>query len=117
VIAPPRVALSETTTSALRQVAAKTGLTPNVVARFAMLVSFEQRHAPAPDMGAADLTINRATLFGEIESFLLAAFLAVHPNADESTTSKLIASHIARGARFLNLRVNSLFDLARLGIV
>jgi DNA sulfur modification protein DndE len=109
-----RVTLSETTTSNLRQVAARTRLTPNVVARFAMLVSFEHPDAPADDFGKPELVINNSSLFGDIEPFLMTAFTARCKGISDAQRSKLLAAHIARGAAFLNVRVDSIVDLARL---
>lgn len=112
---PARVSLSPGTTSVLRQISARTGLSPNVIARFAMLISFEQRHIPGEDAGPPDLTINRITLFGELEPFLITAFLATHATGT-LMSGKLLASHIARGAAQLQLRVSSIADLAALCI-
>lgn len=113
-IAPARVTLSSVTTTALRQLSTRTGLSPNVLARFAMLLSFEQPNDPAKDSGQGELTINKSSLFGEIEPFLLAAFVARNPNTVDADVSREIAAHIARGAIFLQRRVKSVFDLAEI---
>lgn len=109
-----RVALSQVATSNLKQVSAKTGLTPNIVARFAMLVSFEQDGEPVDDNGKPDLVINQSSLFGDIEPFLLTAFNAKSKGVSDAQRSKLLAAHIGRGAAYLNLRVSSIVDLAKL---
>jgi len=109
--APYRVILSEMTTSVLRSLTSKTGLSANILSRFAMLISFEDNDAPANDAGKPGLTINRATLFGELEPFLMSAYaLTNKPNGAQSA-GKDLANHIARGATFLNVRVQSLTDL------
>lgn len=113
-IAPARVTLSSSTTMVLRQLASKTGLSPNVLARFAMLFSFEQPNVPGKDVGQADLTINKSTLFGELEPFLLAAYVARSPAANDADIARDLAAHIARGANHLQRRVKSIFDLAEL---
>lgn len=113
--APYRVVLSEMTTSVLRSLTTKTGLSANVLARFAMLISFEDNAPPATDGGKAGLTINRATLFGELEPFLMSAFALRTKDVTSAGVGKELANHIARGAAHLNVRVQSLTDL--LGLV
>ena len=111
--APARVILSETVTSLLRSLTAKTGLSANILARFAMLMSFEEPDTPATDNGKAGLTINRMTLFGELEPFLMSAFvLSPHYRGNSTNVSKDFANHIARGVARLNVRIQSLSDLA-----
>jgi DNA sulfur modification protein DndE len=111
--APSRVTLSESTTNTLRQLASRTGLTPNLLARIALILSFEQRSAPAQDLGPSALTINRTSLFGDIEPFLVNAFRAVSKDvSDPSAAARLWSAHIARGSKYLQRRVNSIVDLA-----
>jgi DNA sulfur modification protein DndE len=109
--APYRVVLSEMTTSILRSLTAKTGLHANLLSRFAMLISFEDSDPPAVDVGKPGLTINRTTLFGELEPFLMSAYGLVSKSAGGPAAGKELANHIARGAGFLNVRVNSITDL------
>jgi DNA sulfur modification protein DndE len=109
--APYRVVLSETTTSVLRSLTSKTALSANVLARFAMLISFEEADPPANDAGKPGLTINRTTLFGELEPFLMSAFALRSKSASGPGAAKELANHIARGAAYLNVRVQSLTDL------
>jgi DNA sulfur modification protein DndE len=112
--APYRVTLSAGTTSVLRSLTSKTGLSPNVLARFAMLISFEDRDPPAVDAGKPALTINRTTLFGELEPFLMSAYALASKTAGGPNAGKELANHIARGAAFLNVRVQNLTDLLAL---
>lgn len=107
--APQRVQLSEKTTANLRSLTLKTGLSANILSRFAMLLSFENPIPPAADAGRPALTINRTTLFGELEPFLMAAY-ALLPQLDSAGAAKNIANHIARGSSYLNIRVNSVAD-------
>jgi DNA sulfur modification protein DndE len=115
--APYRVTLSEMTTSVLRSLTTKTGLSANILARFAMLLSFEDGDPPAVDAGKPDLTINRTTLFGELEPFLMSAYALASKSAGGPGAGKDLANHIARGAAFLNVRVQSLTDLLALVVV
>jgi DNA sulfur modification protein DndE len=110
--APFRVVLSEGTTSVLRSLTSKTGLSANLLSRFAMLISFEDSDPPALDGGKPALTINRNTLFGEMEPFLMSAYsLSRTTPSLQQQVGKDLANHIARGAAFLNVRVQSLPDL------
>ena len=73
------------------------GLSPNIVARFAMLVSFEQDFEPAEDSGPPDLTINQSSLFGDIEPFLMSAFAFRAGTLDRAAATKaLTGAHRAR---------------------
>jgi len=78
-----------------------------------MLVSFEQNDVPAGDLGKPGLVINRTTLFGELEPFLMSAF-ALRTKTTGPGVAKELANHIARGAAYLNVRVQSLTDLLAL---
>ena len=109
--APYRVVLSEMTTSVLRSLTSKTGLSANILSRFAMLISFEDRDLPANDAGKPGLTINRTTLFGELEPFLMSAYALTNKTSTGQNSGKELANHIARGATFLNVRVQSMTDL------
>ena len=109
--APYRVVLSEMTTSVLRSLTSKTGLSANILSRFAMLISFEDRDPPANDAGKPGLTINRTTLFGELEPFLMSAFALTNKKSAAANTGKELGNHIARGATYMNVRVHSLTDL------
>jgi DNA sulfur modification protein DndE len=99
------------TTSVLRSLTTKTGLSANILSRFAMLISFEDRDPPADDAGKPGLTINRTTLFGELEPFLMSAFALTRKETTSANSGKELANHISRGATYLNVRVQSLVDL------
>ncbi len=109
--APYRVVLSEATTSTLRSLTQKTGLSANLLARLAMLISFEMPDAIVPDSGKPGLTINRSTLFGELETFLMSAYALAGGRPGSPNSGRELAGHIARGSGFLNLRIESMTDL------
>lgn len=111
--APYRVALSESTTSTLRSLTQKTGLSANLLSRFSMLISFEDATPPAQDVGKTGLTINRTTLFGELEPFIMSAYVMTRSSGAESAVGKDLANHIARGSAYLNVRVKRLADLLK----
>jgi DNA sulfur modification protein DndE len=99
------------TTSVLRSLTSKTGLSANILSRFAMLISFEDSDPPASDGGKPGLTINRTTLFGELEPFLMSAYALTKKGTPGPNSAKEMGDHIARGASYLNVRVKSLTDL------
>lgn len=68
---------------------------------------------PVEDSGKSDLVINRTSLFGELEPFLMSAYSLVAKSP--SNAGKEIANHIARGAAYLNVRVDSVSDF--LGVI
>lgn len=109
--APLRVALSESTTASLRHLSAKTGLSPNIVSRFAMCASLEMPDHPVEDSGASALTINQSSLFGELEPFLMA--ILVNSTPREISLSKRVAGHIARGVKLFHGNIDSLEALVR----
>jgi DNA sulfur modification protein DndE len=109
--APYRVVLSENTTSSLRSLTQKTGLSANLLARFAMLISFEMPDPIVPEGGKPGLTINRTTLFGDLEAFLMTAFALSGGKATEPGAARELSGHISRGVAFLNLRAGSMTEL------
>lgn len=76
-----------------------------------MLLSFEDPDPPAVDAGKPGLTINRATLFGELEPFLMSAYALASKTGSGAGAGKDLSNHIARGSAFLNVRIQSLPDL------
>jgi len=108
--APYSVVLRETTTSTLKSLTQKTGLSANILARFAMLISFEMTDQIVPGSGKPGLTINRVSLFGDLETFLMTAFALAGGKANGGSGGKEMAGHIARGAAYLNLRCSTLTD-------
>jgi DNA sulfur modification protein DndE len=108
--APYRVVLSEATTTSLKSLTQKTGLSANILSRFAMLISFEMPDAVVPDAGKPGLTINRATLFGDLEAFLMSAYAIAGGRPTDPSVGKDLAAHISRGVAFLNLRSSNLTD-------
>ena len=96
--------ISSTATGQVRIISQRSGLTPNLVCRMAMLSSFEA----GPISGAADDTsegqeFNAYTLFGpeEIE-------------ADDTDLLERLRLHIDRGVRQLSVRLKSPADAAEL---
>ena len=108
--APYRVVLSDSTTTTLKALTQKPGLSANILSRFAMLVSFEIHDDVATDIGKPGLVINRTTLFGDLETFIMSAYAISGGKSGEQGCSKELSAHIARGAAYLNIRTESLTD-------
>ena len=115
--APLRITLSMAATNTLKQLSSRTGLSPNIVARFAILASLELLDQPIDDAGTPDLTINQATLFGDLEPFLMAAISYHARQAHSTSPSRLVANHIARGASILHAKIVDIPSIARLAVV
>ena len=67
-----RIKLSAKSQNLLGRLKARTGLTPNLIARFALCLSIKEKSAPIPnqyDKGGNE--IEPAVLFGEYESLYL----------------------------------------------
>ena len=75
-----------------------------------MLVSFEMQDPVIADTGKPGLTINRTTLFGDLEAFLMSAYAIAGGRAADANAGRDLSAHIARGVAFLNLRTSNLTD-------
>ena len=112
---PHRLRLSERATGRLRYLKSRTGLTPNILSRFAFLLSARDMRRIAH--GPADLSgqeFNAPTLFGEHQELyevLLVRYLETA--ADDRDPALVIASHIENGLHKMG-HVRSLEDLAAL---
>ena len=112
---PHRVRVSENSTSRLRFLKAKTGLTPNILSRFAFLLS--SREMRRVTRGSIDLDgqeFNAPTLFGEyqvIYDLLLMRYIDV--TGDDRDEATIIANHIENGLHKMG-HVRSISDVAKL---
>ncbi|MYE25511.1 MAG: DUF1832 domain-containing protein [Gammaproteobacteria bacterium] len=112
---PHRLRISERATGRLRYLKSRTGLTPNILSRFAFLLSARdvRRIAQAP----ADLAgqeFNAPTLFGEhqeLYELLLVRYVEIA--GDVRDPGLVIASHIDTGLHKMG-HVRSLEDLGAL---
>lgn len=112
---PHRVRVSERATGRLRYLKSRTGLTPNILSRFAFLLSARNMRRIAH--GPSDLSgqeFNAPTLFGEHQELyeLLLAYYVETAN-DSREPGVVIASHIDNGLHKMG-HVRSLEDLAAL---
>lgn len=108
---PNRIRISSATTEVLKQVKTRTGITPNILARFALAQSLEGADAsmiePSDTSGSE---FNLITLFGDYKLHYETLLRQRYGEVDESTCGALVAAHIERGMHKLR-RVRSPADL------
>lgn len=108
---PSRIRISQGATELLRQVKSRTGLTPNILARFALAESIESSgdiHCHPSDGAGSEF--NLGTLLGELEQHYEALLVQRYGQLGEAEFGSLIAGHIERGAQGLR-RIKSPVDL------
>ena len=116
-----KLRISADATSKLRSLRQRTGLTPNLLCRLAIMVSLEEGavgHIPPPDETGAEF--NAYTLTGEYGALFAALLRWVEegPSPKEPLKeSELLArlrAHIHRGVGTLSVRAKSALDILRL---
>lgn len=108
---PNRIRISKATADILKQVKARTGITPNILARFALAQSIEDSGAlmiEPSDIAGSEF--NLTTLFGDYKLHYEAILKQRYGEIDESTCGTLVAAHIERGAYTLR-RIRNPADL------
>lgn len=118
-----KLRISQEATSRLRFLRQRTGLTPNLLCRVAIMLSLEEGPAPPPPPDDHGQEFNAYTLTGEYHE-LFAAFLrfveeeaglATEPAGDDRLV-ELLKAHIHRGVGSLAVRAKSTAELGRLAI-
>lgn len=116
-----RVPFTSAVDNKMRQMKAKTGITPNVLARFGFCLSLEEPGIPADPFAAEEhgRDINRNTLLGEhdvIYVALLRAWLEHRRinEVNEDEFNRFFVSHMNRGFELLSSRMRGLSDLVNL---
>ena len=97
----------------LGRMKAKTGLTPNLLARFAMCLSIRESSVPNPsEYDKEGSTLEPIVLFGEYEQIYLGLMKnrLKKDGLDESELNEMIRSHLNRGVIYLNSRIENLGD-------
>lgn len=112
---PHRVKISERAAGRLRFLKSRTGLTPNILSRFAFLLSArEMQLSPHQPNDLNGQEFNAPTLFGEHqELYELMLVHYVETVNDERDTAVVIASHIENGLHKMG-HVRSVEDLTLL---
>ena len=112
-----KLRISEDATSKLRMLRQRTGVTPNLLCRAALMLSLEQGPlgaVPAPDDKGAEF--NAYTLTGEYGALIAALLRWVEegeesgPILDDATLLARLRGHIHRGVGALSVRVKSPAD-------
>ena len=108
-----RIKLSAKSQNQLGRLKARTGLTPNLLARFALCLSIKEKSAPiASQYDKEGNDIEPAILFGEYESVYL-GLMKNRLNKDGLSYSELnevTRCHINRGVAALSPRIQNIGD-------
>lgn len=113
-----KVRLSAKSQNLLGRLKARTGLTPNILARFALCLSIREKSTPNPDEYDQDGSdIEPAIMFGEYESLYLGLMrnrLEKDCKVIETDLNDMVRCHINRGVIALSPRIQSLEDFYKL---
>ena len=116
-----KLRISADASGKLRFMRQRTGLTPNLLCRAAIMISLEEGklgNASPPDEDGSEF--NAYTLMGEYASLFASLVRSVEQDAhkkvplDNPTLLRLIRSHIHRGVGILSVRAKSPSDLLKL---
>lgn len=116
-----KLRISGDAASKLRFMRQRTGLTPNLLCRIALMTSLEKGpllDAPAPD--EEGLEFNAYTLAGEYGALFAGMLRFVEEGAapdrelDDAALLALLRGHIHRGVGMLSVRVRSSLDVLRM---
>ncbi len=113
-----RVRLSAKSQNLLGRLKARTGLTPNLLARFALCLSIKEKSFPDPneyDRNGSEIEPN--VLFGEYESLYLGLMrnrLEKDGKNIETDLNEMTRCHINRGVIALSPRIQNLGDFYEL---
>jgi len=115
-----KLRISTDASSKLRTLRQRIGITPNLLCRYALLLSLEDGpigNTPVPDDDGQEF--NAYTLTGELTQLLLATISYVEdPSGAKRLTEErvleLLRSHIHRGVGALAVRLKSAADLFRI---
>lgn len=105
---PNKIKLPRDASNKLKMMQARTGLTPNIICRFALVASLEDK-APF-DPGAypeEDREFNRYTLLGEYDRLFEALLAQRHGNV----IAAHLVGHISRGIDMISRRAKTISDM------
>ena len=110
--------LSADNTQKVRTLKGRTGLTPNVLCRFALALSLRDPGVPDPTAFPNDgMEFNRYTLLGVHEVLILALLRqrCIQDGLDpDKELPEQLRAHINRGVRILYPRLRTLIDLGEM---
>jgi DNA sulfur modification protein DndE len=110
---PNRLRISKQATDSLRLLKSRTGLTPNLLCRAALVISLEEGASAGErqtDLEGSEL--NLGTLFGDNVGVYECLIRQVHGNVEGRTLNVLIAAHVDSGIDLLK-KSRSLGDFVR----
>ncbi len=114
-----KIKLTTEASDKLKQLKARTGLTPNILCRLGFCLSLKDASVPDPEkFPEEDREFNRYTLLGEWDS-LYVALLRQRMHEDGLPQDNEVAhfrAHVNRGVLHLSKRVKSVADLAGLAL-
>ena len=110
-----KLRLTKDVSNKLKNMAARTGVTPNLLCRMGFCMSLEEPTIPNPeDYPEEDREFNRYTLLGEYDP-LFVALLRQRCHQDAVADSQHVEyfrAHLNRGILLLQKRVRSIGDIA-----
>lgn len=111
---PNRFRISKASTEALKILKARTGVTPNIACRIALMLSLERGRIGGErevDLEGAELYTH--TLLGEATQIYEYFLRQVHGHVDPKKINHIVASHIESGTEELK-KIKNLLDLCTL---
>jgi DNA sulfur modification protein DndE len=116
-----KLKISADASSRLRSVRQKTGLTPNLLCRMALMLSLEEGPVGEVTVDEAGQEFNAYTLTGDYNGLIVAMLRFVEEPAAgrKLTDDELLAqlrAHIHRGVATLSVRAKAPSDVARLAV-
>jgi DNA sulfur modification protein DndE len=117
-----KLKISTDATSKLRSVSQRTGITPNLLCRMALMMSLEDGPVTSPAPDEAGREFNAYTLTGDLDGILTSLLRFVEEDEagagplSEAELVDRMRAHIHRGVGTLSVRAKSPVDLARLAM-
>ena len=118
-----RIKISAEATQKLKQLKARTGLTPNILSRLAICLSLDQpRNRELLSMDSNGQEFNNYTLFGQWEGLIISLvkqYLTDFTKKASFTEVEIIEEiryHLMRGTKWLYSRIKSLESLSSIVI-
>lgn len=112
-----KIILSAGASECLKQLKAKTGLTPNILTRIGLCLSLSEPSIPDPDLyPEEDREFNRYTLLGEWDVLYVALLKQrlLHDGLPTEEAERQFRAHLHRGVESLAKLAKTLPDLLRL---
>lgn len=112
-----KIKLTSDSSERLKQLKARTGLTPNILCRLGFCLSLKDSSVPDPEKyPEEDREFNRYTLLGEWDALYVALLRQriAEDGVDDHSEEAYFRAHVNRGVYTLSRQVRSVSDLAAL---